>query len=140
MSDRLDAKKDYPLYRQHPDLIKAKSGKSINDITLENVISGDVKTEDLRISAGTLEYQAQIQESFGNPQVAENFRRAAELIEVPDEKIIEIYNAMRPNGATKAQLMALADELEEKYGALRNAALVRETAEVHDKRGVLAKS
>ena len=136
---KLDARRDYPLYKKHPDLIKAKSGRGINDISIEKVMEGEIQGDDLRISAETLEYQAQIQESFGNPQVAANFRRAAELIDVPDDKIIAIYNAMRPNKSTKQELLDFADEMEYKYNAKKNAALIREAAEIHEKRGMLAK-
>ena len=53
---------------------------------------------------------------------------------IPDDRILQIYNSLRPFRSTKAELLQIADELENKYGALINAALVREAAEVYEKR------
>ena len=68
-----------------------------------------------------------------------NFRRAAEMTRIPDERILEIYNCMRPHVSTKEELLAIAEELEEKYDAKINAALVKEAAEVYENRGMLKK-
>ncbi len=134
---KLDSVKDYPLYEKHPEYIRTPSGRSVDDINMENILNGDLSADDLRISADTLEYQAQIQESFGNPGVAANFRRAAEMTNIPDERILEIYNAMRPYVSTKDELLGIADELEKEYDASLNAKLVREAAEVYEKQGML---
>jgi len=131
---KLNANLDYPLYEKHPELIKTQTGKSIDEINMENILSGKVIPEDCRISAQTLIYQAEIQESFGNPQIGANFRRAAEMTRIPDDRIIQIYNKMRPHVSTKEELLAIADELETKYDAKLNAALLRETAEVYEDR------
>lgn len=45
-----------------------------------------------------------------------NFERAAELTAVPDDRILEIYNALRPYRSTQAELLAIADDLEHRYG------------------------
>ncbi len=37
-----------------------------------------------------------------------NFERAAELTAVPDDRILEIYNALRPYRSTKEELLAIA--------------------------------
>jgi propanediol dehydratase small subunit len=66
-------------------------------------------------------------------------RRAGELTQVPDKRVLEIYNALRPNRSTKAQLLAIADELENQYGAKVCANHVREAASVYEARGVLRK-
>lgn len=134
---KLDAMKDYPIYEKHPELIKTQTGKTVDAINIDNILSGKITPDDCKISPETLEYQAQIQESFGNPQVAANFRRAAEMTRIPDERILEIYNCMRPNVSTKQELLRVADELETKYHATINAALVREAAEVYESRGML---
>lgn len=134
--ERLDANRDYPLYEKHPELIKTQTGKAIDEINMENILSGTVTPADCRISAETLIYQAEIQESFGNPQVGANFRRAAEMTRIPDERILQIYNRMRPHVSTKVELLAIADELETKYEARINAALLRETAEVYEERNM----
>ena len=132
--ERLDATRDYPLYEKHPELIKTQTGKSIDEINMENILSGKVTPADCRISAQTLIYQAEIQESFGNPQIGANFRRAAEMTRIPDERILQIYNRMRPHVSTKEELLEIADELETKYDAKLNAALLRETAQVYEQR------
>lgn len=134
---KLDAVKDYPVYEKHPDLIKTQTGKTVDEINMDSILSGKLTPDDCKISADTLEYQAQIQESFGNPQVAANFRRAAEMTRIPDERILEIYNCMRPNVSTKEELLEIAGELETKYDAKINAALIKEAAEVYESRNML---
>lgn len=136
---KLDYRRDYPMAFKRPELVKTNTGKSLADITLDAVVSGAVKAEEIRITPQTLEYQAQIGESIGRPQFARNLRRAAEMTAVPDERILEIYNALRPNRSSKAELMAIADELESKYGAKVCAGFVREAAGVYERRGVLKK-
>ncbi len=91
----------------------------------------------MRISAETLEMQAQVSESAGNDAFAANLRRAAELIAVPDDRLLEIYNALRPYRSTKAELEAIAHELETQYNAPINAELVRSAGTVYEKRGRL---
>ncbi len=130
---------DYPLYSKHPEYIKTNTGKSLDDITLQNIADGNIKAEDVRISPQTLAMQSQIAESMGRPQLAENFRRAQELIAVPDARILEMYNALRPNRSTKQELLSIADELENQYKAVITAGLVREAAEVYERRNKLRK-
>lgn len=134
---KLDALKDYPIYEKHPELLKTPTGKSVDDITIDNILKGEITPDDCKITPETLEYQAQIQESFGNPSVAANFRRAAEMTRIPDDRILEIYNCLRPNVSTKEELLAIADELKNEYNAEINAALVTEAAEVYEKRDML---
>ena len=135
--EKLNCKTDYPLYEKRPELIKTQTGKPVEDINIANILSGKVTPADCRISATTLEYQAQIQESAGNPQVAANFRRGAEMTRIPDQRIIAIYNCLRPHVSTKAELLAIAAELEDEYQATINAALVREAAQVYEERKML---
>lgn len=131
------SKENYPLGEKIPEKIKSQSGMNLEDITLEKVISGQIKSEDMRISPETLEMQAQVAESVNRGAFASNLRRAAELIAVPDKRILEIYNALRPYRSTKAELLDIADELEIKYGCKINADFVREAADVYEKRGRL---
>ena len=128
---------DYPLYKKHPELIRTNTGKKLDEITLTAVAEGKVDAADVRIAPGTLAMQAQIAESIGRPQLANNFRRAQELIAVPDARILEMYNALRPFRSTKAELLAIADELEQQYKAVICAKMVREAADVYEKRGRL---
>lgn len=130
----VEAQKDYPLGEKRPDLIKTPTNKTLNDITLKGVLDGSVTPEDVRIAPETLMLQAQIADSMGRHPLAQNFRRAAELIAVPDARILEIYNALRPYRSTKEELQAIADELESKYNAKMNADLVRQAAEIYEQR------
>ncbi|MDF2879825.1 MAG: diol dehydratase small subunit [Clostridiaceae bacterium] len=135
-SKKLTAK-DYPLAKNSKDLVKTKTGKGLDNITIESVLNGSTTAEDIKITADVLGYQAEIAESVGRPQFAKNLRRAAELTIIPDNRVLEIYNSLRPYRSTKAELLAIADELESKYNAKINSALVREAAEVYEKRGRL---
>jgi propanediol dehydratase small subunit len=133
----LDPARDFPLAAKRPDLIKTGSGKSLDQVTLEAALKGEIVAEELRITPETLELQAQISEKAGRPQLARNIRRAAELTRVADERVLQIYNALRPYRSTKSELLAIADELDTKYGAKINAAFVREAAELYERRGRL---
>lgn len=126
--------KEYPLATKIPEKIQTPTGKKLTDITLESVMSEEIKPEDIRISKDTLEMQAQIAESMDRVAIARNFRRAGELINIPDDRVLEIYNALRPYRSSKEELFAIADELEEKYDATVNAAFIREAAEVYEAR------
>lgn len=133
----LNPASDYPLAAKRPELVKSPTGKSLAEITMDKVLHGDVKAEDVRISPDTLRLQAEIADGVGRTQLANNMRRAAELTAIPDERILEIYNALRPYRSTKAELLAIADELDARYGAKINAAFVREAAGVYERRNRL---
>ncbi|ADL07324.1 diol dehydratase small subunit [Thermosediminibacter oceani] len=130
----LDPKLDFPLSKKRPELLKSATGKKFTEITFEEALRGNVRAEDFRISPDTLLIQAEIAERVGRKQFANNLRRAAELTRVPDERILEIYNALRPYRSTKEELLAIADELQQKYDAPICAAFVREAAEVYERR------
>lgn len=136
-SGSLDAKRDYPLATKRPDLVRSATGKTLDDVTLDKIVSGDITFEDTKIRPETLEYQAQIAESAGRPLLANNLRRAAEMTRIPDERVLEIYNALRPYRSTKKELLDIADELESKYQAQVCSALVREAAGEYERRGRL---
>lgn len=130
----------YPLGEKVPEKIKSPSGKRLADMKLEQMLSGELTAEDMRIAPETLELQAQVAESVGRDAFASNLRRASELIAVPDERVLEMYNSLRPYRCTKAELYAIADELENKYNAKINAAFVREAADVYEQRGRLKRA
>ena len=119
---------DYPLSEKRPECLRTPSGLRFEDVTMEAVVSGKIGMEDLRVTAEALEMQAQVAEQAARPQLAENLRRAAELVAVPEEIILEIYRALRPGRADRQSLYALADDLEARYAAKRCAAIVREAA------------
>ncbi|GII42045.1 diol dehydratase small subunit [Planotetraspora phitsanulokensis] len=134
----LDPRHDYPLASHRPELIRTPTGKRLDEITMQAVLGGEVTAEDLRIAAETLRLQARIADSVGRPQLGQNFRRAAELTTLPDAEVLRIYNALRPRASTKRELTAIAEELERDHSATLCARLVREAAEVYERRGVLA--
>jgi propanediol dehydratase small subunit len=136
---KLDAKKDYPLGQKRPDLVRSATGLSIDEITLEKAASGKLTFDDVRIRPETLEYQAQICESAGRPHLAKNLRRAAEMTRIPDARVLEIYNSLRPYRSTKQELLDIASELENKYQAKICAGFVREAVQVYEKRNRIKK-
>jgi len=131
---------DYPIGENKPELIKSASGKSLDELTLEGVVKGDLTSKDFRITKETLELQAQVAESAGRGFFAVNLRRAGELIPVPDARLLEIYNALRPYRSTKAELYAIGDELINEYGATVSGNFVKEAADIYEKRNRLKKA
>ncbi|GII29987.1 diol dehydratase small subunit [Planotetraspora mira] len=134
----LDPQHDYPLASRRPELIRTPTGKRLDEITMRAVLDGEVVAEDLRIAAETLRLQARIADSVGRPQLGQNFRRAAEMTALPDEEVLRIYNALRPGASTKQELAGIAEELERDHSATLCARLIREAAEVYERRGILA--
>lgn len=130
---------NYPLAEKMADKIKTPTGKPFSSLSYDKVISGELTAEDMRISPETLEMQAQVAESVNREAFAGNLRRAAELISVPDDRLLEIYNALRPYRSSKQDLIDISNELDQKYGAKTAAALVREAADVYEQRGRLKK-
>ena len=130
---------NYPLAENLADKIKTPTGKPFTSLSYDKVISGELTADDMRISPETLEMQAQVAESVNREAFAGNLRRAAELIAVPDDRLLEIYNALRPYRSSKQDLLDIANELDQKYGAKAAATLVREAADVYEQRGRLKK-
>ena len=118
-----------------PSGVRALSGRPVEGLTVEAIRAGEIGVSDLRIHPETLERQAVVAEEHGNPQLAENLRRAAELTQLPDEEVLAIYEALRPGRSSAAQLTALADSLAGR-ALPRCAALVAEAAEVYARRGL----
>lgn len=127
----------YPLGQYEADSIASKTGKKLKDITLEEVKKGNITSDDIKISREMLKKQGQVSLEADNPAMAKNFERAAELVDVPDDVILAMYNKLRPNRATKLELVEMAKELLEKYQAVHCAKMVMEAAEVYEKRGIL---
>lgn len=125
---------DYPLANKHPDWVKTSTGKTLDDITLANVLNDSVKDADMRITPEILRIQADIARSAGRERLAVNFERAAELTAVPDDRVLEIYNALRPYRSSKEELIAISEELKTKYNATICSAYVREAAEMYTER------
>jgi propanediol dehydratase small subunit len=118
-------------------MTRALSGRLAGSLTADAVRAGEISVADLRIHPDTLERQAAVAQEHGNPQLAGNLRRAAELTRLPDDEVLAVYEALRPGRSTPAQLTALAASLTAR-GLPRCAALVTEAAEVYARRGLSA--
>ena len=130
-------KSNYPLGVKEADTITSKTGKRLDEITLDEVKKGNITAEDIKISSEMLKRQGQVAHEADNPQMEANFERASELVNVPDDVILNMYNKLRPNRSTKRELVLMAQELLEKYHAPHCAKLVLEAAEIYEKRGIL---
>jgi len=117
---------------------KGYSGINADNISVDDIRQGDITLDDIRIHPDTLEHQAQVAESKDNPQLASNFRRAAELTRLPDEEVLRLYEALRPNRSTAQELRAIARDLASS-GAQRNAELFAQAADVYERRGLAKK-
>jgi propanediol dehydratase small subunit len=126
--------KDYPLYQKHRDLVKTPKGKSLDDITLEKVVNDQVDPKELRITPEALKLQGEIAASAGRPAIQKNLQRAAELTRVPDDRVLQMYNALRPFRSTKQELLDIAKELRDKYNANVCAAWFEEAADYYESR------
>ena len=127
----------YPLGESEKENIRSKTGKKLTDITLDEVMKGHISSDDIKISKEMLKAQGQVAKENGNDPMEKNFERAAELVDVPDEVILKMYDKLRPNRSTKLELVQMAQELIEKYNAKNCARLVMEAVEVYEKRGIL---
>src|SRR5881628_2561601 len=107
-----------------------------DDFTVEAAVNGNLSLADLRMDPAILAHQAVVAEEGGNPQLAENFLRAAELALIDDEDVMHLYEALRPHRSTAEELEALRTSLETR-GAARCAELVRQAAAVYARRGLL---
>jgi propanediol dehydratase small subunit len=119
------------------DNVRTFTGRSLAELSIEKILGGELSAEDFRTSAETLRAQANTAESGGYRQLAENFRRAAELTCISNEEVLEIYNQLRPGRSNYKALCTLAERLEKDYQATLTAALVREAAEVYRERGIV---
>ena len=128
---------DYPLAETQPDAVSGPRGKRLSEVTLDAVLDGAVTMEDLRITPEALRAQAEIARDAGRPTLAQNFERAAELVNVPQDVIMQVYELLRPGRAgTKQQLLEAARMLREDYRASRMAAFVEEAAATYEERGL----
>ena len=120
-----------------PQAGRAWSGRDAADLTVDGVVAGELGPDDIRISPDTLRHQADVARAHGNPQLAANFERAAELTAFEESDVLALYELLRPRRATGEQLRARADELEQR-GAPLCAEFVREAAAVYERTGLTA--
>jgi propanediol dehydratase small subunit len=112
------------------------SGIDADEISVDAIRRGDITLDDVRIHPDSLKHQAQVAKRNGNPQLAENFLRAAELTDLSDVEVMALYEALRPHRSTTQQLLEIADDLTSK-GAHRNAELFTQAADVYARRGLV---
>ena len=115
---------------------RAFSGSDSAGLTIDRLARDEIAPDDVRIHPDTLERQAESLREHGNPQLAENFRRAAEMALMSEAEVMALYDALRPHRSTAAELATVAAQLD-RVPAPRCAALVREAADVYARRGLL---
>ena len=118
------------------DTVRAFSGRDADELTLDRLSRDELVMDDVRISPAQLEQQALVAEQHANPQLAANFRRAAELALMSEADVMALYESLRPHRATAEELESLAVTVEGVPAPLC-AALVREAAAVYARRGLL---
>ena len=105
-------------------------------ITVEAAVQGKLSSDDVRMDPEVLLHQADQAERHGNPQLADNLRRAAELAVLADDRVLALYESLRPSRSTEAELQALVGGLRAD-GATRCAALVEDALRTYRRRGLL---
>ena len=117
---------NYPFYKNARDDLKLPDGRGLEALTLDELRAGRLSSTDLGSSAETLRQQARVAEEAGFGQLAANLRRAAELVSVPDETVLEIYDKLRPGRAGGKELEEIAQRLEREFNAPETATFVRD--------------
>ena len=130
-----ELKPSYPLAASDAGEARTSSGRRVTEIALDAVLRGEIGPADIRISPDVLRQQADFAEEGGNPQLADNLRRGAELVAFSDEDLLELYESLRPGRSSALELEQLADRLEA-GGATLCAALVREARGAYMRRGL----
>lgn len=132
-----DLKLTYPLAESGPGEAHTSSGRRVSEIALDAVVRGEITPDDIRVSPEVLRLQADFAQAGGNPQLADNLRRGAELVAFSDEELLDLYESLRPGRASAAELDALAGRLEAGAATLC-AAMVREARAAYVRRGLTA--
>jgi propanediol dehydratase small subunit len=127
------------ILRRYPLGGSGSEVRTPGGLALDELALGDerVTREELRATPETLRLQAEVAEAAGRAALAANLRRAAELADVPQEVVLELYTALRPSRSTADELEAWAVRLDD-AGARHTAAFVREAAVAYAARGLLA--
>ena len=132
--------KDYPIAETQPSKVKGKRGIALSELTMDAVLEGRVALEDLQITPEALLKQAEIAKSVGRATLSGNFERAAEMSQLPNSEVMEIYELLRPGRAgSKSTLLEAAQKIRSRYSAEGLAEFIEEAAEFYDKRGLFKK-
>ncbi len=127
----------YPVGEKQPERVRSRHGRRLDELTLENLLAGRVTGSDFGITADGLRLQAAIAEQAGRPNLARNLRRGAELVEIPADELLQIYEQLRPGrSASAADLRTAAERLRRTYGAEETARLVEEAAAAYERRRI----
>jgi propanediol dehydratase small subunit len=128
---------DYPLSEKRDDLIRTRTGKTLDALTVSALESGAATMDDLRITKDALLMQAEIAEAAGRPRLGANFERAADMVDVPQDFLLKAYELLRPGRAkSKQELLDAAKTFRDQHKAERVAAFLEEAAEVYERRGL----
>mgnify|MGYP003779057387 CR=1 FL=1 len=112
------------------------SGRNLEELNLEGVLSGELTADDFRISRETLLRQADAAHIAGYHQLATNLRRAAELTAFSNRELMDIYTSLRPGRSSYEELIALSNKLEKEHHARLTSKFIREAAEVYHLHGI----
>lgn len=93
------------------DVSRAQSGRPVDEVNVGAVLAGEIGPDDIRISADGLARQAAVAREHGDIQLAENLMRAAELVAVPEDRLLEYYELLRPGRSTPDRLRSVGEEL-----------------------------
>jgi propanediol dehydratase small subunit len=127
----------YPVCEKQPNRVRTRNGRPLRDLTLDNLLAGHVTASDFGITAEGLRLQAAVAEQAGRPNLAQNLRRGAELVDIPDHVLLNIYELLRPGRAQSADdLRSAAKQLRGDYGAKETASLLEEAALAYERRGI----
>lgn len=127
----------YPVGEKQPGHVRTRNGHPLSDLNLDNLLAGHVTASDFAITVEGLQFQAAIAKQAGRPNLAQNLRRASELVEIPNNVLLEVYELLRPGRAQSADdLRAVANRLRDTYGAKETASLLDEAALIYERRGI----
>jgi propanediol dehydratase small subunit len=127
----------YPLGQGSRGAVHSATGIPVSELSLERVLGGEIGPDDVRVGPETLLLQAGFAEAGGNPQLADNLRRGAELCAFTDDELLRFYETLRPGRATAEEMDGLAEQLADR-GAERCSELVREARDAYVRRGLTA--
>ncbi|MCZ4352709.1 hypothetical protein O4H61_09325 [Roseovarius aestuarii] len=131
---------DYPMAETQGKAVCGPRGVALDQITLDAVMDGSIGIDDLRITRAALHAQADIARDAGRAALAQNFERGAELIDVPQDVIMQTYEMLRPGRVqSKQALLDQADMLRRDYGAEQIADFLARAAEIYHRRGLFPK-
>lgn len=127
----------YPVGEKTPERVRTRHGHQLSELTLDKLLAGNVTASDFGITTEGLRLQATIAEQAGRPNLAQNLRRGAELVEIPHNVLLEVYELLRPGRTQSADdLRIAAKNLRDTYRAKETASLIEEAALVYEWRGI----